>query len=125
MTKEEYKRLNDYLNGCFKELEKSDSFLLTNIESFARMSDDYVHMTNKYKFEVYTEENNLSFNDIYLLAREIIESIDKNYLKYYDELIESGRLDFSYQNDYSDSQFVYDLEKEKRLLNINRKFNYC
>lgn len=124
MTLEQYEKLNYYLNGCFKELEKSDSFLLANIECFARMSDDYVHMTNNYKFEVYTEQNNLSYNDVYLLAREIIESIDKDYLKYYDELIESGKLDFSYSNDYPGSAFIYCLKKDERIININRNFNY-
>jgi len=124
MKKEDYQKLNYYLNGCFKELEKDDSFLLRNIYPLAKLSDSYIHLTNNYNLEIYDTKNNLTFNDVYLLAREIIESIDASYLKYYDKILDNGQLDFSYDCEYFDSQFIYNLKNGKRLININRTFNY-
>ena len=124
MNEEKYQKLNYYLNGVFKELENNDAFLLRNILNLARLSDDYVHLTDNYNFKIYNKQNNLTFNDVYLLAREIVEGIDKNYLEYYDKLIENGILDFSYNHEYPVSQFLWNDEKEIRLININRNFNY-
>lgn len=124
MKKEDYQKLNYYLNGCFKELEKKDAFLLRNIHPLARLSDTYIHLINNYDLEIYNEENNLTFNDVYLLTREIIESIDESYLKYYDKMLENGQLDFSYDLEYSTSHFYWNFDKDLRLVNINRYFNY-
>lgn len=124
MKKEDYQKLNYYLNGCFKELEKDDSFLLRNIHPLAKLSDNYILLVNNYNLETFTNQNNLTFNDIYLLAREIIKSIDTSYLKYYDQMLENGQLDFSYNLEYFDSQFVFNHKSGTRLININRTFNY-
>ena len=37
MLKEEYKKLNEYLNDCFKYLEMNDWFLLDNIYNIGNM----------------------------------------------------------------------------------------
>lgn len=68
----------------------------------------------------------MTFEDVFLLAREIIESIDKGYLESFDNLIPSGELDFSYEDNYKDSQCISMFEKNqvRRIININRQFNY-
>lgn len=126
MNEAKYKKLNDYLNGIFKELEVNDWFLIKNIEAISRMSDAYLDLTSKYDFSrEMPKENNLTFEDIYLLGREIIESIDPNYLSYYDDVLKSGVLDFDYENKYEDSYYVYyELKSGIREINVKRKFNY-
>lgn len=124
MTKEQYKKLNYYLNGSFKELEILDYFFLDNIEAFARMSDEYVVITDNYEFERMPKANKMTYEDVYLLGREIVESINKDYLKYYDELISAGKLDFGYEADSEESVFVDDIEFEKKRINVKRNFNY-
>lgn len=124
MKKEDYQKLNYYLNGCFKKLEENDSFLLRNIHPLGKLSDNYILLTDNYQLDYYAEENNLTFNDVYLLAREIIESIDNSYLKYYDKMLDNGQLDFSYDFEYPTSQFCWNYDNDTRLININRTFNY-
>lgn len=58
-----------------------------------------------------------------MLARDIIETIDPNYLTQYDKLIENGELQFFYENDGID-RFRYCSSLNKGLIDINRKFNY-
>ena len=44
-------------------------------------------------------ENNLTFEDVYELARNEIEKINPNYLKEFDKLINSGRLELFKQEE--------------------------
>jgi len=124
MRKDDYQNLNYYLNGCFKKLEKNDQFLIDNIEFLIYLSHEYIKVANNYEIDNNQTINNLTFGDVYLLAREVIESIDESYLKYYDNLIESGKLDFSYENEYANSYFEFSGTKDIRNINISRKFNY-
>lgn len=94
MTKEEIKKLNDYFNDIFIELEKKDFFLLENFKSIAIFTQNYCEFSKKLDLIEKVESSKLTYEDVYLLAREIIEKIDKNYLKDYDNLIKSGELDF-------------------------------
>lgn len=48
MTKEEYKKLNNYLNLLFLELQKEDQFLLDNLLIIANLSIDYANILKKY-----------------------------------------------------------------------------
>ena len=98
--KEIYEKINKYLNDICTFLEQDNSFLL---------------------------DNKLTFEDVYLLAREIIETIDFNYLKDFDKLIETGELDFSYDKEYIGSYchtLIKDGKLKIQLININRHFNY-
>ena len=124
MTKEEIKKLNDYFNNIFIELEKNDFFLLDNFEAIAMFTQNYCNFTSELKLEEKNKTNNLTFEDVYLLAREIIEKIDKNYLQDYDNLIKSGELDFGFNNEYDDSHCTYLVKKKQKLIDINREFNY-
>lgn len=126
MTEKDYQELNDYLNGCFIELEKSDPTLLSNMMYFIHLSEKYVHTLRKYKLIDKKQKNNnkLTFEDSYLLAREIIENINPAYIEEYDKLISSGELDFGYNHKYRESHFLYDSGNGITEINIDMKFTY-
>lgn len=125
MDKNDYKKLNDYLNTSFIFLEKNDDFLLYSLYDIGYLSDLYVDMINKCELNNEVDSSDyLSYEDVFLLAREIIENINPNYLQYYDALIKNGTLDLSYNNDYNDSHYYADFVKKISLININRTFNY-
>lgn len=94
MTEEDYKKLNDYLNDTFIYLSEYDGFLIYNMHTIFRLNSMlYEKLKNidlKHKFH----ENNLTFEDIFNIARNEIEKINPNYLEKFDELIDSGRLEF-------------------------------
>ena len=126
MNDDEYIELNKYLNNVGNYLEKTNNLIINNIYKICKINDEYYENLYDYKFEKETKENHLSYNDVYMLAREIIESINPVYLKEYDKLINNGQLDFSYDNEYDDCEYVY-IEKNNKnynLININREFNY-
>ena len=89
MTKEEYKQLNEYLNECFLYLKDCDSFFVDNICIISNINNCYYEKCKKYNLERYDINNHLTYEDVYILAREIIEHIDCEYLKDYDNLITS------------------------------------
>ncbi len=124
--KEVYNELNYYLNEICNYLQRENSFLLENIYKIARINDEYLVHIRDYELNNKVSQNNLSFSDVYYLAREIIENIDKNYLERFDNLIKSGELDFSYDNGYYGSHYRPILNKGevKQIININREFNY-
>lgn len=121
-----YTELNKYLNAIFIYLEKGNSFLVENIKKIAIINGSFLQCLEKYSFNNKTVQNNLTFEDVYLLAREIIEQIDKNYLHDFDQLIQSGELDFSYGSSYVGSHCAVKFEENyiKKSININRSFNY-
>ena len=120
MTNEEYKKLNSYLNAIFIILNDYDYFLIKNIFKIAKLNDFYLNTVSTYDLHFNKVENHLTFEDVYLIARKIISTIDSTYLKEYDKLIEQGLLDFGYNNEYDDSEFVH----QNNLINIRREFNY-
>lgn len=122
MTKEQYKKLNNYLNDVFLYLEKIDYVLIENIASIGILNEKFNKFIKNYSLENKIEENVLTFDDVYLIAREIIENINKDYLEKFDKLIETGQLDFSYNNEYFDSYYANDNGQD--IININRTFNY-
>lgn len=124
MTDEMYQKLNFYLNGIFKELEVNDTFLIKNLLPLTLLGSDLLALTRNYDLKSPEMHANLSYNEVYLLARQVIETIDKNYLKYYDKLIESGELDFDYEEKYDGSGCTHFFDTGKNIINIHRKFNY-
>ena len=126
--KEIYEKINKYLNDICTFLEQDNSFLLDNIYWICRLNDDFLQFLNNYdSLDNEVVENKLTFEDVYLLAREIIETIDFNYLKDFDKLIETGELDFSYDKEYIGSYchtLIKDGKLKIQLININRHFNY-
>lgn len=125
--KEIYDKLNNYLNDICNYLDKEHPFLLENIDKICKLNDAFLRFLESYSLDNKTIQNNLTYEDVYYLAREIIEKIDKNYLESFDNLIQSGELDFSYENDYNDSECVSMYKNDKvvkQIININREFNY-
>lgn len=121
-----YQKLNFYLNEICKYLEKNDSFLLEKMNKIARLNDSFLDLMKKYSLENKTIQNRLTYEEVYFLARDIIEQMDKSYLLSFDVLIQSGELDFGYNQEYEDSQCVRIEEKGQltKLINIARNFNY-
>lgn len=148
MTNQEYKELNYYINIVLRKMDERDDFITINFDNAIELCSKYIKSIDdnnpnnndekkiNIKFEYETEferklqkesENiKLSFEDIFLLGREIIEKIDINYLKKYDELIKTGIIDFSYDKKYRDSHVFSKMNnnEEVKEININRCFSY-
>ena len=126
MNEKMYARLNAYLNEIFKYLEVENEFLLRNIEEIAKMNDTFLKFLKNKPLENKTIENHLTCEEILFLTREIIESIDPNYLEDFDSLVASGTLDFSFEQEYEYSYFRHIEENHQvhNVVNINREFNY-
>lgn len=92
MKKEDYKRLNDYLNDTFIYLSGHDGFFIQNMQSIFIFNNMLYGKLKDIDLEHKFHENNLTFEDVYELARNEIEKINSNYLKEFDKLINSGRL---------------------------------
>lgn len=145
MTEEDYKKLNDYLNDTFIYLSEYDGFLIYNMHTIFRLNSMlYEKLKNidlKHKFY----ENNLTFEDIFNIARNEIEKINANYLEKFDELIDSGRLEFFLKeknitikesNDYKKLSEIENSEEDIRydsvcsyteddyFIDIAREYNY-
>lgn len=94
MKKEDYKRLNDYLNDTFIYLSEHDRFFIQNMRSIFILNNMLYGKLKDIELEHKFHENNLTFEDVYELARNEIEKINSNYLENFDKLIDSGRLEF-------------------------------
>lgn len=126
MGKKEYEELNKYLNDVCVYLNKNGNIIINNMPIICEFNDDYYQSLYDYKFEKETKENHLTYNDVYMITREIIGSINPSYLDKYDKMMGNGILNFSYEQEYSDCEFVH-IEKDNntiQLININREFNY-
>ena len=124
MTKEDYKKLNYYLNMAFNVLEYQDKFLINNCDIIDFNCEELMYNLSDIKIDPKVIQNNLTYNDVFLLARKIIKQINPKYLNEFDELIKTGKLDFSYNSKYYDSEFIYYPNSKTKIININREFNY-
>ena len=120
-----YSKLNDYLNDICVYLQEENSILLDNMPTIILWNDTFLKDIQKYHFNIELKENHLTYEDVFLIAREIIATISKSYLKSFDNLISSGELDFSYEQSYTDSncQIIYNQDQIHQSININREFN--
>ena len=121
---EVYTKLNYYLNEICNYLKEKDFFLLDNIKNIASLNDKFNNLIYKYDLDYEVKQNHLTFLDVYNLAREIIASIDESYLPIYDELINNGRLDFGYEDDYEGSflRAIWSLDNMQKFINIKRVY---
>ena len=120
-------KLNDYLNEICNYLEPNHSFLLDNIYRISILNDKVLDYINQISLKTKTIQNHLTFEDIFLLAREVIKKIDKNYLTSFDQLIPVGELEFDYEKKDTESRCVIEyLNKTaiKQTIHISREFNY-
>ena len=94
MKKEDYKRLNDYLNDAFIYLSKYDSFFIQNMHMIFPLNSKLYENLKDIDLRHNSYKNNLTYEDVFNLARNEIEKINPNYLEDFDKLIDSGRLEF-------------------------------
>ena len=94
MKKEDYKRLNDYLNDAFIYLSKYDSFFIQNMHMIFPLNSILYENLKDIDLRHNSYKNNLTYEDVFNLARNEIEKINPNYLEDFDKLIDSGRLEF-------------------------------
>ncbi len=121
-----YKILNYYLNEICKYLEKENLFLLNNIRAISIYNDTFYEYIKNLEIEQEVVTNHLTYDDVFMIAREIIEQIDPNYLEEFDKLLSMGKLDFSYNNNYNESACIFYQNgiPTDKIININRAFNY-
>ena len=94
MKKEDYKRLNDYLNDAFIYLSKYDGFFIQNMHNIFSLNSILYENLKGIGLRHNFHKNNLTYEDVFNLARNEIEKINPNYLENFDKLIDSGRLEF-------------------------------
>lgn len=123
MTLEQYEKLNEYLNECFLRLQDKHPIFLDNLKKFC-IASDFICKSFEGTIESNHKQNNLTYEDVLLLAREIIEKINPNYLENFDNLVKSGILDFDYENEINDSVYSYIYSKKQGIIDVKRLFNY-
>ena len=94
MKKINYKRLNDYLNDAFIYLSENDGFFIQNMDNIFPLNSILYENLKDIDLRHNFHKNNLTYEDVFNLARNEIEKINPNYLEDFDKLIESGRLEF-------------------------------
>src|SRR5574344_2153390 len=127
MNEDEFAKLNDYLNNLLVYLQKNDSFYLDNIIPISKLNDalynKLIKMPPMPSFSSY-----LDIQTVIKYSRELIESINPDYLTKFDQALNRGIIDFSYDNQYDTSHCVtnYDINNKiiSQEININRSFNY-
>lgn len=124
MNEEMYQELNSYLNECFIYLNKTNPIFIKYLNIFFHINNNLYNNANKKIIKYYrTEENNLTYEEVLSLSRQIIKEIDENYLEKFDNLLSSGELHFEY-DESNTSEFQYDKSKNIKTIDIYRKFNY-
>ena len=123
MSENEYRELNEYLNELFLYLDYNFGPHIDNLKSICVLN--YFCRQVLMKHDLYEEvsKNNLTFVDIYNLAREIIKTLNEKYLEDFDNLFKSGELDFSYNSEYFDSHFTH--TPKHNYINMNRYYSYA
>ena len=94
MKSEDYKRLNDYLNDAFIYLSKYDGFFIQDMREIFILNDMLYEKLKGIDLRHNFHKNNLTYEDVFNLARSEIEKINPNYLEEFNRLIDSGRLEF-------------------------------
>lgn len=125
MEKDEIKELNRYLNEMFIYLEQCDALLLRQARYIGWLNAKYKKRVQDKIKDIELEENHLTYEEVYQLARNIINEIDPKYLTEYDQLIESGKLDFDYEQEIDDSvmRIIRNGNNTTKLIDVRREFN--
>ncbi|MBQ9318978.1 MAG: hypothetical protein IJR82_05040 [Bacilli bacterium] len=123
MTKNDYKELDEYLNLLGLAFQKYDDFFVENIIKIHDDNEEFLIHYYGYEFEQTICENNLTFDEVFNLAREIIENINPKYVPIFDNLLDTGELDFNYSGELEDS-FCNEVNNVHYSVDINRRFNY-
>ena len=145
MKKEDYKRLNDYLNDTFIYLSEHDGFFIQNMHNIFSLNLILYENLKGIDLRHNFHKNNLTYEDVFNLTRNEIEKINSNYLENFDKLIDSGRLEFflheqnmiiKESNDYKKLSEIENSEEDIRydsvcsyteddyFIDIAREYNY-
>lgn len=124
MNNKEFKILNSYLNRVFILLSRNDQFLINNIEKLDFFCQELSNALSDIDINFSSKENHLTYLDVINISSEVISSIDVKYLDAFNKLISNGIIDFSYENEYPYSHVSLIDNEVKKLININRNFNY-
>ena len=117
MKKEDYKRLNDYLNDAFIYLSKYDGFFIQNMQSIFILNNMLYENLKGIDLRHNFHKNNLTYEDVFNLARNEIEKFNPNYLENFDKLIDSGRLGLFKQEENITIKESRDYEKLSEVEN--------
>lgn len=125
MNQGQIQKLNSYLNDIILMLNKEDSYLLHNLRKFIYASENYLYFAQKnLNLEDKSVSTYLTFEQVYALGREVIETYCPCYLEEYDNILPSGILDLSYENEYMGSHCYSNAFNQKFEINLNRQFHY-
>lgn len=124
MKNEDYKKLNDYLNDTFVYLSEYDGFFLSDMCAILNLNIMLYEKLKDIDLNHNFHENNLTFEDIFNIARNEIEKINPNYLDKFDKLITSGRLEFFNQDEDIIINEKYDYQKLSQLENSEEDIRY-
>lgn len=124
MKNEDYKKLNDYLNDTFVYLSEYDGFFLSDMCAILNLNIMLYEKLKDIDLNHNFHENNLTFEDIFNIARNEIEKINPNYLDKFDKLITSGRLEFFNQDEDIIINEKDDYQKLSQLENSEEDIRY-
>lgn len=128
MAEINYEKINNYLNDLFSYLYPLDQFLLDNFKTIILINKQINQLLKEYDFADRTQEF-LTFEDVYLKARECVSYIDEEYLELFDSMISDGTLNFDYEcpNGRSTSLCIYLSNQNifKTEINLSMSFSYC
>lgn len=122
MKKNDYIKLNRYLNDIFNYLEKSDKYLFICLNDIYNISK---HINDKFSDLYFDEDeitNNLSFIDVIYHVENIIKYIDSKYIPIFRNAINNGELNFSYNKEEEGNYFLN--KDDVGIINIDREYNY-
>lgn len=122
MKKNDYIKLNRYLNDIFNYLEKSDKYLFICLNDIYNISK---HINDKFSDLYFDEDeitNNLSFIDVIYNVENIIKYIDSKYIPIFRNAINNGELNFSYNKEEEGNYFLN--KDDVGIINIDREYNY-
>ena len=122
MKKNDFIKLNKYLNDIFNYLEKSDKYLFICLNDIYNISK---HINDKFSDLYFDEDeitNNLSFIDVIYHVENIIKYIDSKYIPIFRNAINNGELNFSYNKEEEGNYFLN--KDDVGIINIDREYNY-
>ena len=122
MNKDDYIKLNKYLNNIFNYLEKNDKYLFMYLNNIYNISLHIYESFNDLYFDDNETTNNLSFIDIIYRVENIIKKIDCKYILDLKNILNNGELNFSYNKEEEGNYFLS--ENGLGIINIDREYNF-
>lgn len=119
MTDEQYKKLSFYLKKIISDLEQhGHSFLTMNIELITILRKKCDNILSSFDSGAEIDSEPLSFNEIIALSREVLASIDSEWVNEFDKLITNNVINFNH------SHSCIDFRNGIYGINICLNYNY-